>query len=124
MSETREPIGRIEVSPEALTTIVRLASLQVEGVTALSGASPDRRGRPFRRGNRGDGITMRMTEDNHLILDVYALMDPNLDIVEIGRNLQAAVKEAMDKMVGLEVAAVNVHVEDVVYHPEKEEEAS
>jgi uncharacterized alkaline shock family protein YloU len=36
-------------------------------------------------------------------------------MLETSQKLQAAVVEAIDKMVGLPVAAVNVHVEDVVY---------
>lgn len=42
-------------------------------------------------------------------------MQPHVDIMKTSRDLQAAVAEAIDKMVGLPVEAVNVHVEDVIY---------
>ena len=42
-------------------------------------------------------------------------MDPHVNIMETSRALQTAVAEAVNNMVGIEVDAVNVHVEDVVY---------
>jgi uncharacterized alkaline shock family protein YloU len=42
-------------------------------------------------------------------------MDPHVNVLETSKQVQAAVVEAIDKMVGLPVVAVNVHVEDVVY---------
>jgi len=42
-------------------------------------------------------------------------MDPHVNIMETSRKLQSAVVEAMNKMIGLEVQSVNIHVEDVVY---------
>jgi uncharacterized alkaline shock family protein YloU len=42
-------------------------------------------------------------------------MEPHVNILETSRKLQRAVVEAMDKMVGLAVSSVNIHVDDVVY---------
>jgi uncharacterized alkaline shock family protein YloU len=42
-------------------------------------------------------------------------MAPNVDLRAASRAIQVAVIEAIDKMVGVPVDSVNVHVEDVVY---------
>jgi uncharacterized alkaline shock family protein YloU len=42
-------------------------------------------------------------------------MDPHVNVLKTSQLVQESVVEAIDKMVGLPVAAVNVHVEDVVY---------
>jgi uncharacterized alkaline shock family protein YloU len=54
-------------------------------------------------------------KENHLAFDIYLNMDPNVNLRETSRAVQVAVVEAIDKMVGIPVDAVNVHVEDVVY---------
>jgi uncharacterized alkaline shock family protein YloU len=42
-------------------------------------------------------------------------MDPHVNVLETSQKVQEAVIEAIDKMVGLSVETVNVHVEDVIY---------
>jgi uncharacterized alkaline shock family protein YloU len=117
MNEQTEPIGRIEVAPEVLTTIARHASLNVEGVSRLTATSSGK-GRPFRRGNPNDGIVLQFSDDK-LVFDIYVLMEPHVNLRETSKKLQSAIVEAMDTMVGLEVGAVNIHVEDVVYSQEE-----
>jgi uncharacterized alkaline shock family protein YloU len=114
MNEQTDPIGRIEVAPEVLTTIARHATLGVQGVSRLTTAS-SAKSRPFRRGNPNDGILLQFNDDK-LIFDIYVLMEPHVNLRETSKNLQNAVVEAMDTMVGLEVGAVNIHVEDVVFN--------
>lgn len=111
--ESRESIGRIEIAPEVLTTIVHHTTLEVEGVNALASVPADV-GRLFRRAVRNSGILLNYA-DGRLEFDIYVLMDPHVNVLETSQKVQAAVIEAIDKMVGLPVAAVNVHVEDVVY---------
>jgi uncharacterized alkaline shock family protein YloU len=110
---SRESIGRIEVAPEVLTTIARFATLGVEGVSRMATVPADV-ARFFRRATRYDGIILDYAEGK-LHFDIYVLMEPHVNVLEASRRVQAAVAEAIDKMVGLPLDAVNVHVEDVVY---------
>ena len=111
--ETRESLGRIEVAPEVLIAIARQALLEVEGVQKMAPIPADM-SNLFHRSSRHDGIVLNF-EDNRLTFDIYILMSPGVNIVASSRAAQAAVREAMDKMVGIPVQAVNIHVEDVVY---------
>lgn len=111
--EVRESIGRIEIAPEVLTTIVHHTTLEVEGVNMMASVPADV-GRLFRRAVRHDGILLNYDE-GRLEFDIYVLMDPHVNVLETSQQVQAAVIEAIDKMVGLPVAAVNIHVEDVLY---------
>ncbi|MGH2537066.1 MAG: Asp23/Gls24 family envelope stress response protein [Candidatus Promineifilaceae bacterium] len=108
-----ESSGQIEVAPEVLTTIAHHTSLAVEGVSKMAAAPADVAGF-FRRAPRQDGVVMTL-DGERLAFDIYVLMEPHVNVLETSRKLQAAVVEAIDKMVGLAVTAVNVHVEDVVY---------
>lgn len=113
MSENRESRGRIEVAPNVLTTIARRTALNVEGVQRLT-PPPAEMGHLLRRIIRQEGVALDMS-DGALIIDVYVLMDPHVNLRETSRAIQTAIVEAIDKMVGITVDAVNVHVEDVVY---------
>ena len=111
--EQLESIGRIEVAPEVLITIVRQEVLGIKGVRRMASVPSDV-GNLFRRATRYDGIVLDYT-DNRLSFDIYVYMEPDVNLPETCRRLQKAVVEALDKMVSLPVEAVNVHVEDVIY---------
>ncbi len=113
MSEVKESIGRIEVAPEVLLTIARLAASRVEGVAQFA-AVPADIARLFNRGTRQEGVILDLSE-NKLRFNIYVIMDPHVNLMETSRRLQEAVKEAVDTMVGIPVEAVNVFVEDVQY---------
>jgi uncharacterized alkaline shock family protein YloU len=113
MNEPTESIGRIEVAPEVLITIVRKVALDMKGVREMASIPADV-AHFLRRSPRNDGVALHYKE-NRLTFDIYLNMDPNVNLRETSRGVQVAVVEAIDKMVGIPVDAVNVHVEDVVY---------
>lgn len=111
--EQRESIGRIEIAPEVLITIAQKTTLGVEGVNRMA-SMPSDMGALFRRAVRQDGVVLDYS-DGRLAFDIYVMMDPHVNVRETSRHIQTAVIEAVDKMVGIAVHAVNVHVEDVLY---------
>ena len=113
MAEETESIGRIEVAPEVLLTIVRQEVLNIRGVQKMAPV-PAEVSNLFRRTSRRDGVLLDYG-DNRLAFDLYVYMDPEVNLRETSRAIQVAVIEAIDKMVGIPVDAVNVHVEDVIY---------
>jgi uncharacterized alkaline shock family protein YloU len=113
-SESRESIGRVEVAPNVLTTIAHYATLDVEGVNKMA-PTPSDVGQLFRRHvARNEGVILDFS-DGRLVFDIFVLMDPHVNVRETSQQLQTAIIEAIDKMVGIPVDTVNVHVEDVVY---------
>ena len=113
MEEQQESIGRIEVAPEVLVTIVHQEVLGIRGVRRMAPVPSDV-GHLFRRLPRHDGVILDYS-DSRLAFDIYVYMEPDINLRETSRAIQVAVVEAIDKMVGVPVDAVNVHVEDVVY---------
>lgn len=115
MEENKEnqSLGRIEVAPEVLTTIAHYTALSVEGVSRMAQVPADV-SRLFRRAVRRDGVLLNF-EDGSLLFDIYVIMEPHVNVRTTSQAIQEAVVEAIDKMVGVPVEAVNVHVEDVLY---------
>ena len=113
MSEEKESIGRIEVAPEVLATIAHFAVLRVDGVSRMA-TIPPHIARKFRRATRQDGILLDLS-DNQVRFGIYVIMEPHASVLETSRQVQSAVVESIDTLVGISVDSVNVHVEDVVY---------
>lgn len=109
MEETQ---GKTTVSPEVLTTIARLAALGVPGVSRLAPVSGGVN-RLFKRG-AGDGVRIQ-TEDNTVYANLYLILQENVNIREVSRNVQQNVTRAVQEMIGMDVGEVNIHIEDIDY---------
>jgi uncharacterized alkaline shock family protein YloU len=112
MSDYHRPPGKTTVSPEVLIAIARMAALSVPGV---SGLAPVAGGvdRLFRRGGT-DGVRM-IIHDNIVSGDIYLIVKDGVNIREVGRDVQHQVARAIQEMVGMDVAQIDVHVEDIQY---------
>ncbi len=106
--------GKTTLTPDVLLTIARMAALEVEGVKDMA---PVKGGvnSLFRRGL--DGVRMAI-EDNIVLVDLFLVLDSNVNIREVSRTVQQAVARAIVEMTGLEVGHVNIHIEDIFYQAE------
>jgi uncharacterized alkaline shock family protein YloU len=96
-----------------LVTIARYAVVHVDGVQQMTPVPADI-ARLFQRGLRQDGVLLDLSE-NKIRFNIYVIMAPHVNLLETSRQIQTAVSEAIDNMVGVPVDAVNVFVEDVHY---------
>jgi uncharacterized alkaline shock family protein YloU len=104
-------IGRVEISPRAIATIVASAVCQCYGVV---GMAP--------RNLRDSVVQVLRTEDQHkgievqigpaeITIDLYVVIEYGTRIATVARNIMESVKYAVEQAVGLPVAAVNVHIQ-------------
>jgi uncharacterized alkaline shock family protein YloU len=105
--------GKTTVSPDVLMTIARLAALDVPGVSKLAPVSGGVN-RLFKRG-AGDGVRIE-TEENAVYVDLHLVLQQDVNIREVSRNVQQNVARAMQEMVGMDVGYVNIHIEDIDYN--------
>lgn len=104
--------GKATVSPEVLTTIARLAALEVPGVSRLAPVAGGVN-RLFRRGTN-EGVRIE-AKDNLVQVDLYLILKEDVNIREVSRNVQQNVARAVQEMVGMDVGEVNIHIEDIHY---------
>lgn len=109
--------GKTTIAPEVLLTIARLTTLDVDGVAQLSQV-PAGVNRLFKRGY-GEGVHIDIQE-NTVTADLYVIMDSDVNIREVSRNIQQQVTRAISEMVGMKVGRVNIHIEDIDYPEEIE----
>lgn len=113
---SNQPPGKTTIAPEVLLTIARLNTLSVEGVCRLSTIQGD-----VNQLLRGASEGVRIIVENGIVYgDVYVILNPNVNVREVGHAIQAKISRAISEMVGMEVGKINVHVEDIDFSPSKE----
>lgn len=106
-------VGKITVAPEVLETIVRLTALAVPGVARL--IPPPGVARLLRH----DGVQVTVI-GNTVHAEVHIIADPDVNLLRLGRHIQAEVTRAIQDLVGMEVEAVDVYIEDVAFSAQKD----
>lgn len=104
--------GKTTIAPEVLLTIVKLTTLNIPGVSGMS-AIPGGVNRLFDPG-AGEGVRIDV-QDNVVHADLYLILQRQVNLRDVGRQVQRAVARAISEMVGMQVGRVNIHVEDIDY---------
>jgi uncharacterized alkaline shock family protein YloU len=117
-SDYTENRGKTTIAPEVLLTIARLTTLNVPGVSRMS-AVPGGVNRFFQRG-LGEGVRIQIKENNVVYADLYVILQNDVNIRDVSREIQHNVARSISEMVGMQVGRVNVHVEDIDYPAEVE----
>ncbi|MGH2479878.1 MAG: Asp23/Gls24 family envelope stress response protein [Ktedonobacteraceae bacterium] len=105
------PLGRIEVLPNAIHSIVVRAITECYGVVGIT-APRLHNGRAVllspEQGNQG--VRVRVVNEQ-IIIDVYVALEYGLRITEIAQNIMSSVKFSVENMLGTPVSQVNVNVQ-------------
>jgi len=107
--------SKTTVAPDVLITIARLSALGVPGVSRMAQVTGGVN-RLFKRGVH-DGVRIEV-EDNVVVVDLYLILQKDVNIREVGRQVQAQVARAIQEMVGMEIGSIAIHVEDMDYEEE------
>ncbi|OGO04572.1 MAG: hypothetical protein A2Y73_01750 [Chloroflexi bacterium RBG_13_56_8] len=114
-----ERLGTVRISSQVLATIARLATLAVPGVLRMYRDLSSGMDRLWKGRGAGDGIRVEVIDDAVLV-DIAVIVAHEVNIYEVGCEIQARVSRAIKDMVGMPVLAVNVHVENVESAPTNE----
>ena len=109
-----EKQGSVQISPQVLATIARLTILSVPGVAQLHHDLSSDMDRLFRGKGGGGGVSIDIVDDA-VVVDLGIVAKRDVNLYELGREIQAQVSRAIKEMVGMPVLAVNVHIADVSF---------
>ncbi len=108
MDEVR---GKVTIAPSVLTAIVRLTALEQGGVHRLAPVPPKMWGL-LGKGALEEGILVEVT-DKGVQVEIHVVAEADTNMLKLGESLQANITRAIEEMVGLPVACVDVYIEDV-----------
>jgi uncharacterized alkaline shock family protein YloU len=117
MTESHSSIGKTTIAPEVLLSIARLTTLATPGVSRL-GTTPGNINRLLKR-DPNHGVVI-VVENNVVYVDISVVLEHDVNIREVCRNIQKQISRAISELVGMEVDQVNVHVDDIDYGPRPE----
>jgi uncharacterized alkaline shock family protein YloU len=103
-------MGKIEISPAAISALASMIVLECYGVVGMAGRSlGDGIAELLHRDSRR-GVEVRL-EGERIIIDLYVIIEYGTRISEVAHNIMESVKFQVEKALGVPVAEVNVHVQ-------------
>jgi uncharacterized alkaline shock family protein YloU len=103
-------LGRITISNEAVAQIVGHTVAECYGVVGT--ASPRRVPRLLGRDRPTQGIVVRRAGEG-VAVEAHVVVEHGLKLAEVAATLRSRVQYEVERLTGLRVAAVEVHIRDV-----------
>jgi uncharacterized alkaline shock family protein YloU len=105
------PLGRISISHEAVAHIVGRVAAEAYGVVGMAARTP--RERLLTRDRLRQGITVGGSADEGITIELHVVVEYGLNLAEVAATVRSRVAYELERLTGLPVAAVEVHIEDV-----------
>ena len=113
-------LGTIRIADDVVAVIAGLAAVEVEGVAAMSGGIAGGIAEVLGRRNLAKGVKVEVGTEEAKI-DIFIIVKYGMRIPDVAWEIQENVKRAVERMTGLSVLQVNVHVQGVSFpHKDKE----
>lgn len=111
MNEWKES-GIIRIADDVVAVIARIATLDTDGVSSMSGGIAEDIAKRVGRKHVQKGV--HVTVDHHeASIDLRVIITFGKKIDQVCHDIQFNVKETVESMTGLQVKVVNVRVEGI-----------
>jgi uncharacterized alkaline shock family protein YloU len=109
--EVASPLGRITIANAAVAQIVGHTAAECYGVVGMA-ARGGRVGRLLARDRLTQGIDIERA-DGGVGIDLHVVVEYGLNLAEVAATVRSRVAYEIERLTGLRVARVEVHIEDV-----------
>ena len=103
--------GTVTIAPHALTSMISRTALEIPGVARMAAVPPWRVGQLLTGSQTRDGVIVRVGDS--VSADLFLVAQHDVNLLDLGTEVQAAVANAISEMVGMPVHEVNVYIQDV-----------
>ncbi len=108
-TQISSPLGRISIANRAVAQLVAHTASECYGVVGMDGGG--RVGRLLPRG-RTAGVEVR-PGPHGLAIALHVVVEYGLNLAEVAATLRSRVAYEIERLTGLDVASVEVHIGDV-----------
>ena len=122
--EADESEDSLTYSNGVIEKIVAMATREVPHVLGMKGNLMHFVQEQFGAENLTKGVTVEVTDDNRVVVNISVIIEYGAYAPAIFDDVKARVTERLAAMTGLEVAGVNLRIEDVITPEEYEHHAS
>ncbi len=109
------PAGSVRVANEVIASIAAMAAREVDGVDDVDEANARHFGDWIKRETAHRGVRVVMDGDRKIHLDVFLTVDSDAILRDVAERVQDNVVDAVQRMLGLQVSAVNVFVSSIAF---------
>ena len=106
--------GSINISEDVISTMVRTAITEIDGVAGISNTAGAELAELIGIKTVSKGIKVQIVDDT-IKLDAVILVRYGCNIVNVAKEVQNSVTEAVQAITGIDKAEVNVHVSGVAF---------
>ena len=104
-------LGTIDVDPVAIASVAADAVLECYGVVGMAAdVLRDGLAELLQRGSYHRGVQARVVQQR-IVIDLYVILEYGVRISEVAHNIMSSVKFNAEKVLGMPVSEVNVHVQ-------------
>lgn len=115
--ENQAEADTVKIANDVVATIAGIAAAEIDGVAGMSGNMVSGISQILGKKQLTKGVKVEI-EGQSVTLDISVIVQYGKSIPQVAAAIQAAVKQAVVDMTGLNVAAVNVHVAAVQFADE------
>ena len=105
-------LGRITISTGAIGQIVSQTAARCYGVVGMAARGRVPRLLPRARERQGIEIS-RDADGSGIAIDLHVVVEHGLNLAEVAATIRSQVQYEVERLTGLRVAAVDVHILDV-----------
>ena len=106
--------GSINISEDVISTMVRTAITEIDGVAGISNTAGAELAELIGIRTVSKGIKVQIVDDT-IKVDAVILVRYGCNIVNVAKEVQNSVTEAVQAITGIDKAEVNVHVSGVAF---------
>lgn len=112
-----QPRGGLKFSTHVLETIAGIATMEVDGITAMSGGVVEGISERLGRKNLTKGVEVE-AGDQEVAIDLRVIVEYGRNVPQVYENVIRNVSDAIQHMTGLRVVEVVMYVEGVSFPEE------
>ena len=106
--------GSINIAEDVISTMVRTAITEIDGVAGISNTAGAELAELIGIKTVSKGIKVQIVDDT-IKVDAVILVRYGCNIVNVAKEVQNSVTEAVQTITGIDKAEVNVHVSGVAF---------
>jgi len=109
----RTSLGHIHVSPQAIATLASHAVMGSYGVVGMTNKNlAGDLAEILQKESWRRGVEVHLQGDQ-IVIDLYVVLEHGLRLSEVAHNIMSAVKYRVEKVLGVPIGPVHVHIQGV-----------
>lgn len=118
VSEYDADEDNLRITDESIAIVAGVAATEVKHVARMSVGLAGGIVEALGRRNPAKGVKVEM-KDDEAIIDLYVIVNYGSRISDIAWEIQEHVKESVERLTGVTVSAVNIHVQGIEFEQKK-----